>query len=638
MLDLGDTADDDGAAETAGDRAREFADREFEESPRKVRGRIVRADRTPAAGIVVWCETGFGMATTDAEGRFRLGFDKQVSFVALDVREPTTPDGKMGLLLARRGVRLDAAPTEVEIALDALAPLAGRIVDEAGRPLAGALVGVLGLEECGLGRLRSAIDAFEVFANGEKDHWDEGIARARLVRSDADGAFVLEAPSSGVVRVAAVAPDHVPLVQPVEVPPPGGAVRLVVSSGGTVEGKVLDDTGVPPPNAVVAVEVEGRPWEIRQARVGPDGSYRASGLRPGRYLLTVEGRGAPFEEHAHGVSAIYGPSARRVVTIGSARAAARFDFGVAARLVRVAGRFTLDGVPPTGQYIFLADRGGKSELCHDKVAPDGGFSFEAAVAPGRYLIRVSSVGCEVEVPVSAAEVFFPLDLRRTAPIEGRARQPARPGRDPLEQYGPFAVARANREGGYEVATSDEDRGSGELGGERVRASVADEAGEPLEAGYMALVDHGGFERHDTSDTLGISIRDVPAGVYDAIAGAPGRAFERREVRLDGRPALIELRLGPEAAIEVRAIDPRTGSPVPGARLEVRFPDGRFAPDWAWYGGRAHWHVADTEGRMRWDGLAAGEYAVEAIAADGRRGRATVRLAAGETARIDVPVR
>nr|AYM52480.1 hypothetical protein [Archangium gephyra] len=108
--------------------------------------------------------------------------------------------------------------------------------------------------------------------------------------SGEDGTFVLKALEPIVHRLRAHHEDFIPTVQ--SVLPPASGVQVVLRTGARAEGEVVDEKGVPVPQAQVElapVEVSSREHlpTPKEARTDERGRCTFRGLAPGKYRLSV---------------------------------------------------------------------------------------------------------------------------------------------------------------------------------------------------------------------------------------------------------------------------------------------------------------------------------------------------------------
>jgi protocatechuate 3,4-dioxygenase beta subunit len=252
-----------------------------------------------------------GRAVTGADGRFQLA-DLQPRTVGVLVLDP---GGPRALLWP-----LEVSPVSGEtrdlgdIVLPARATLRGRIADEHDQPIAGARVRATEAEQVSfvpdIAHFREGGGVAVVEQGGDKEFaWVPPPAMSALVSklpvptttSAADGSFELAGVLPGLVTVAVDEPSHLVLMQAGVPTGAAGGTKdlgtLVLGSGETVKGRVLDGAGKPVAGAEVLL---GNTLGVVPAAVlrGPyhtaaDGSFSAAGFRPG----AVWGIARPDAQH-----------------------------------------------------------------------------------------------------------------------------------------------------------------------------------------------------------------------------------------------------------------------------------------------------------------------------------------------------
>lgn len=176
----------------------------------RVLGTSIGAGRQPIAGALVW-SGGSGWTRSGPRGDF-------------EVRAPAGDEGRVEAVA--RGRMRDVQPWRrdrndpLTLILDPAGALAGQVVDEAGKPVAGARV---------------------------RTHTYRG--EERTVWSGADGRFTLrQLPAGRPHEVTAVSEGFAPLTQSANVPAPGRTappLRIVLGRGAAAVGRVVTGDGLP---------------------------------------------------------------------------------------------------------------------------------------------------------------------------------------------------------------------------------------------------------------------------------------------------------------------------------------------------------------------------------------------------------
>ncbi|MEZ4365857.1 MAG: carboxypeptidase-like regulatory domain-containing protein [Kofleriaceae bacterium] len=172
------------------------------------------------------------------------------------------PQGGFAAASTTAVVGAGGASIDVTLVLRRGAAISGRVLDEAGKPIAGARV------------LPRDASAGWDFADGSRDG----------VLTDAKGAYAIAAVAPGTYRLTARAPGFAPGSSGLVTVDGRTALTdqdIRLSPGGTIAGKVVDGRGAPAPYATV--RIGGAPGdrgvgEVRQVSTDDAGGFRVDGL------------------------------------------------------------------------------------------------------------------------------------------------------------------------------------------------------------------------------------------------------------------------------------------------------------------------------------------------------------------------
>ncbi len=634
-----------------------------------LQGLVVDASGKPLAGVELRAASTARRASdvelrthTQAPGAFRLsGLKPGDSY-----RLVASHDGFVPFRLTVPAPATGAAPTPLRIVLDRGRAAAGRVVDAAGKPVAGAEVRLL----------PAASD-------------DLRIARETTVRAltDAAGAFRIDRLSPGAFDLRARAQGFAPtLVRRVSLPAGTAAAdlgTLVLQRGATLDGRVVDGAGNPlagatvqltPPSglSVWDLPLEGEPGGWEQVTAS-DGAFSFAGLppagttvtlravHPGFTVRTLSSVAVPATEPvllqlevAASLSGTVadesgGPVAGANVLISEVSPDAGGDAGTRSRPRSVGaavsdadGHFTVDGLTP-GHFRLLAAAAGYVNTTLDNLAlPDGGelsgvdvvlrqgatvqgtvFAPDGTPAPAAKVFAVDDAGSSGTALVGRPETTSDGDghYRLTGVAEGSKtlfaeRSDVRPARLALRVEPGTNTADLHLEAGAEISGVVTARGTG-VSGAAVRLLPDDDAAAQSPPAPQVSAPDGTFRFAPVGD-----------GRYKLVVEKPGYTMVAPDlpVRIAGAPVT-----GLEIVLD-------RGGAVTGRIVGLDFQDLAKVQVVATSPVRpGQAGTVGYDGAYRVDGLAPGAWTLVAtLPANGRRAGGNVTLGQGqEEASLDL---
>ncbi|MBL8754948.1 MAG: carboxypeptidase regulatory-like domain-containing protein [Planctomycetes bacterium] len=374
-------------------------------------------------------------------------------------------------------------------------PVAGRVVDETGKPVSDAQVTAYKQRDGGGGRgpLNFQIDAedFDFLALSSSTN-------ARSALSDSKGHFEVKALEPGKYRFTARHPDLAKSSNKdveVKAGEPTPAIEIVLDAGGGVEGNVTGLGMRPLPEALM-VAFSLQAGSMRSATTDKSGFYRIDGLPPGQYVvfkskLDVRADNIPLE--------LMSNMRLKTVTVKQGKFARLDVHDDSEDGVRVFGTVREAGAPVPRALVTLlgSDKDGLLGMGVRANAADMNGRYELiGIKPGSYVMQVTrfqgqpvQTTFEIEVPEEVRDYAFDVTLP-TSSIQGRV----------LDTRGqPVA--------GIQVSLGSTDSG---LSGSE---------------GLMGLIAQNGLAQARTNQAGEFTLRSVAAGSYRLTAGrgfGPGR--------------------------------------------------------------------------------------------------------------------
>jgi uncharacterized GH25 family protein len=539
-----------------------------------VSGRIVSApDGRPIAGALAWTGDDYGAAVrAGADGAFRLPHLQKEAGVTAAAPGFFPEDGQVA------GSRLPALSLQPRLAVS------GMVVDEAGRPVAGA-----GLKASFLPERLQGIKAHSAYRSG-------GFARSapsgrfRLSGLLAGVAYELRTSREGFAPARLELPAR-------EAGKPAPDVRIVLRAGRTLFGSVVDGGRRPIAGARVSLRLAAstrfparlqeilNPERLPEVPTDAAGRFELRNLVAGTFDLIVRARGfAPLTVPALAVPE--GTGATDAGTVMLAPGASVHGLVADPK-----------GNPVEGAEVYAQSRSelrrflGEEQGPADAVtAADGSFVLEDR-SPGESLhLAVTHPGYG---PGSAPGVAVPSEapirivLLPTARVAGRTLDP---------DGGPVAGASV-------FLSEDESRSFG---------------------GRSVLMSSDRFHRATSDDEGGFSFDGVSPGTFSLSAQAPRRQeaeLKNLELKTGQDLTGVELVLAPGAEVTGRVLSPE-GRPVAEAQVMLVEASEQRYPTFSSLGAST-----DADGRYRFDGLPPGKRTLEARAEGYRRAVRDVELTA-----------
>jgi protocatechuate 3,4-dioxygenase beta subunit len=545
---------------------------------------VSAADGRPLAGALVWkTDDPGGFRRTDGRGETRLPFGG--SGALQTARAIFVEAAAPGFIPDFRERSQTAGQRPASFSLQPDLVVTGVVVDEAGRPVAGAEIS----SDVKTRPQNLPIHSLmRIFRN-----------RGRLVRSGPDGRFRWGGLVGGIdyelrVTKAGFAPSRIQAAAPAP-DRPAAPLRVVLQRGRSAFGRVLGPGERPVAGAQVTLRtsVAAGPDRFRaalapesldtfEAVTGGDGRFELLHLPAGRYDLTARGRGwAPLT-----VPTLEIPEEDRATDLGT--------------LVLAPG-VLLEGivVNPAGKPVEGAE-------IHVAEAVDASFPFPLPTE-GEEPAGLSGLDGFFRIEDLRAGSLVNVSALRTGYAAGESKGvqvPAeRPVRIILQEVGALSGRVVDPDGKP-------------IAGAWVRVDFRPLGGRPMR--------FSGAPQQDESDPEGnFRIQDVTPGPVDLAAQAPGwqaGTVAGLELRSGEEKRGVEIVLSPAAILEGRVLTP-SGEALPGAQVNLPFEESR--------GGGFHSATTDDEGRYVLESLPPGHRTLEASHPDYGMARRQAELRLGE---------
>lgn len=464
----------------------------------RVTGTVRDSDGRPISGVSVSLESDeqnplaqimpafLSDSTTDSSGRYTI---------------PSAPPGETTIVFAhenyvatRKSVDFKGEELTVDAILSSGRTVSGVVVTEAGAPVSGAMV-----------RVSSAAQS----------------SRRNAAETDATGRFTLDGLADGRYGFVATHQRYANAEQRDVDITSGQPVRLVMTEGGTIVGRVL---GVEPKlYAEISVLASGG-GTMTTSSVSPDGTFRLDAIKPGN--ASVSARMTQMFNNRTTDAVLV-----EVVAGSQSNVDLVFETGS-----RVSGRVTKFGEPLRNGVVRFNPRDRSSRWSSSNLDAEGRYSVEG-VDPGTYEVTV-------------------FDLESNAPFSRVVEVVSEP------------------------QTVDIDIRGGQISGRVIDSASS----QPIENARVTL-ERSDAEQSSRFSRLGattgssgeFSIHPVAEGNYLLRVERTGFGHATRDLFIaEGREESVELSLQPNDGIPIRVVDRRDGRPL---RADVAVHDARNALVW-----------------------------------------------------------
>jgi hypothetical protein len=428
-------------------------------------------------------------------------------------------------------------------------------------------------------------------------------------QSDAQGAFEVRGVPAGMAQVSAVHPDYAHGQTTVEVDPAQGPAeaRVVLRTGGRIEGSAWRRDGQPLAGQTVMIAAEGGAADAAPPQTGADGTFVAEHVPAGRATLSLMSSTGP----GRFVNTI----TRQIEVVDGQTTMVE----LVSRDVLLSGRITRNRTPAAGVELAFQSQGGYSWVMGvggaaggSAASPDGprrnaattreDGSFEAILSePGRHQVSAHTMSPRVSFPSRNVDIpdaeSFALDLDFTVvPVSGTVI--AKDTLEPVERSNVSARPRgsdgfvgtsAGRDGRFELLAAPGEYTLGAVAPGYMNADL------PLSVGESGVSDLK-LEMERGLEITGRVVNTAGQGVagVQLMATGPGKLHERSQGYTQSRGdgsftigSLKDVAHNLAAGSELLGFAIRAGVKAgtrdlsltlrPGGRLRVRFLDQEGTP-------------------------------------------------------------
>lgn len=570
----------------------------------RVTGRVTGPDGAPVSGASVRVDNAVRMGAvraipgpgtnvaTDANGEYTIE--------AIEAGERTLEFAAQGLLPQSKTVELSGREARVDVQLSAGMRVSGQVVTDAGVPVADADVMASSAAAGGFGR--------RTRADGSGTFQFDGLAPGRYNFTASKSGH-----ANGVLRDFDVSA--------------GAAVRITMSSGGVIYGRI---TGLTPEQLNSVTVFASSSTGNANAPADSSGNFRIEGAPTGAVRVSAElMRGFAGENRSAAAKSI------QLEPGGSVQVELEFPSDTVVR-----GRVTRDGRPLPNAMVSFMPRGATSQTRSSSTTDESG-QYSINVATGSYNVMVMDL--EKFSPYSTTydvrgSSTFDIEIRTTQlrgrvidaatgePVAGAAVQIRRPGNDAF-----MSMRQAETDAGGSFLMESVSPGT--------YNATATKDGYGTEAREVTVSDSGSaalefkITRNDGVTLQVVDGRDRrPLNANVAVYDAQNRVVHEEFFRFSAGAESLRLRLAPgtyRAFVQAMGYAPRTvvvNSPsrlvvdlTPGGSLMVRSKAsnsrrGRIldASGQPYYPRNPFFHLDARPGIANFQNVAPGSYTIQII--------------------------
>ncbi|QDV06582.1 Cna protein B-type domain protein [Planctomycetes bacterium Poly30] len=544
----------------------------------------------PAARITGLCVDDVGMPVRDRKLTCHRIVPGSLGDVRLDRRQAQTDDEGAfafeGLVSGTWGISLvsetHVTPQEVRVVvrgeeedLEIVAlrscTISGTVVDPDGNPASGVRVGQFSDEPV----WRAALS---------------GTSFPEPTTSQEDGTYKLLGVVPGQVKLQATSNEFAPAVTEELTAAPGGlleGVTLRMSRGGTIEGVCFDSEGKTASGRLVTIQSMSMDL-MRTLSTDADGTFRQTGLTPGRYQVVAIDMemDSSKDADASGFASMMENMEMAMATVEEGATEYLFLGAPPSSPVEVTGQITRAGEPVSGAMVAFmpASTGFFEKMKIATSGADGQFTLTLDDA-GDYMVQVSKVdaGGTGQQKTSEFSTKIPLgteEAKRDFEVPGGAIA----GRVTLPDGKPAAGVRLTVSGSGAIRT---DRLMGGSYAETLTRADGSYEVEGIGPGTYQVMAGGAMPMNDSvTTTARVISREITVGENNRVDDVD-----------------LELEEPGEALVTVREAG---GTPAAGCSLFLRDDKGRHTE-------LISMIVTNSSGKATLQGIAPGRYSVAARA-------------------------